>query len=203
MAYVDVDDVYDSRAKQDCVTARVRRGQLVSMRDEAQQKELLEVRASCQAGREGQVLAQRRAAERERADYQRAQERGARQRRERRVSIRRAAFGPDSLFAVTRTVPALSTVTPCAPAEVLIQALDDVPFGSWETTKDVPLRGMRNVGNTCYLNSVAQVMMRVPAMLEWAKDHYAGNCPHEESSCVLCAFFSYVLASAWWVWSWT
>ena len=149
MAYVDVDKVYASKAKQDCVTARVRRGQLVSMRDEAQQKELLEVKASGQAGREGQALAQRRAAERERAEYQRAQERGARQRRERRVALRRAAFGPDGLFAVVESVPALGPITPCSPTEVLIPALDDVPFGSWETTKDVPLRGMRNVGNTC------------------------------------------------------
>jgi len=189
MAYVDVGDVYASRAKQDCVTARVRRGQLVSMREQAQQKELLEVKASCQAGREGQALARLRALQRGRAEYQRAQDRGARQRLGRRVAMRRAAFGTDSLFAVVETVPALSTVTPCAPTDVFVPSLDEVGAGSWLTTKDLPLRGMRNVGNTCYVNSMAQVLMRVPAMVEWATQHVAENCPQEESSCVLCALF--------------
>ena len=92
MAYVDAGHLYASRAKQDCLAARVRRGQLVGLRDQAQQRELVEVRAKAQAGREEQAVARRRVAERDRDDFQRAQARGARQRRQRRVELSDAAF---------------------------------------------------------------------------------------------------------------
>ena len=191
MAYVDVADLYASRAKQDGVAARVRRGQLVSLREQAQQKELVEARARSQAGREEQALARRRVAERDRADFQRAMQRGARQRRERRAALRTAAFGAEGLFADgVNATPALAALVPRAPTEVTIPALDEVPRGSWSTTGDVPLRGLSNrLRFACYVNSVAQVLMRTPALLEWMMWHSAEGCPSEETSCVLCALF--------------
>ena len=98
LAYVDLCDAYGSKAKQDLIVARARRGQLVSLRDQNQQKELVEVKARRQHGREEQALARRRAAERDRAAFQRGQKRGAQQRRKRRDELQREAFGADGFF---------------------------------------------------------------------------------------------------------
>lgn len=144
LAYVDVGDFYASLAKQDCVAARVRRGQLVSMRDQAQQRELVEAKAMRQAGCEEQEIARRRAAERNRVGFQQAQRRAARQRRARRVVLKEEAFGAAGLFAENLvSVPAHGGCVPCAPWDVSIVGLDDVPKGSWATTRAVPLRGLR------------------------------------------------------------
>ena len=48
---------------------------------------------------------------------------------------------------------------------------------------------MRNLANTCYVNSVAQVLLRTPAMLEWMCRHNADGCPLADAGCVLCALF--------------
>ena len=98
LAYVDLCDAYGSSAKQDKIVARARRGQLVSLRDQNQQKELVEVKARRQHGREEQALARRRAAERDRAAFQRGQRRGAQQRKKRRDELQRKAFGADGFF---------------------------------------------------------------------------------------------------------
>ncbi len=191
MSYVDCGDMYASLAKQDSVVARSRRGQLVALRDQAQQKELVEVRALRQAGREDMEFARRRAAERDRADFQRAQQRAARQRRGRRARLRETAFGAAGLFAesVVAVPDGVSNNVPSAPADLSIRVLDDMPRGTWATTGDLPLRGLKNVGNTCYLNSVAQVLMRTPAVVEWMSRHHADGCPKDESGCALCSLF--------------
>ena len=182
--------MYASLAKQDVVGSRSRRGQLVALRDQAQQKELVEVRVLRQAGREDLELARRRAAERDRAQFQRAQQRAARQRRGRRAELRRKAFGSEGLFADgVVAAPAVGERAPCAPADLCIRALDDVPKGSWATVANLPLRGLKNVGNTCYLNSVAQVLVRTPAVAEWLQKHNAEGCPSEQNGCPLCALF--------------
>ena len=45
-AYVDVCDAYVSRAKQDVVATRARRGHLVRLREHGQEKELVEVKTN-------------------------------------------------------------------------------------------------------------------------------------------------------------
>ena len=78
---------------------------------------------------------------------------------------------------------------PCSPSDVGILLLNGLPSGSWATTAKFPRWGMRNLGNTCYVNSVAQVLMRTPAMCEWMCRHNADGCPHSDTGCVLCALF--------------
>jgi hypothetical protein len=191
VAYADVGSMYASKAKQDTVVARARRGQLVGLRDQAQQKELVEVRSLRQAGREDLEFARRRAAERDRADFQRAQQRAARQRRMRRAEFRSAAFGAGSLFAETVVShPASGACVPCEPADVPILALNDVPRGSWATTVGLALRGIRNLaGCTCYVNGLTQVLIRTPVVAEWLEYHNAESCPQEGSTCVACAMW--------------
>ena len=87
------------------------------------------------------------------------------------------------------TVPALADRPPCSPVDVDIVSLRALPCSLWDTTKHVPLRGMRNMKYTCYLNSVAQVLMRTPAVLDWVMHHGVSDCSGEGGSCVVCALF--------------
>ena len=187
MAYVDVGDLYASRAKQDVVAARVRRAQLLALVEQNQQKESIEVRALRQAGREGQALARQRVQERRRDDVRRAQERGAKQRRMRMDKLQASAFGSDSLFGtgVSASLAAGGQV-PVAPAQVAMPSLGVVPVGGFSTTEALPLRGMPRKGNTCYVLSVAQVLLRTPGVQEWMAVH-ALSCGRSESTCAVCA----------------
>ena len=97
LAYVDVCDAYVSRAKQDVVATQARRGHLVRLREHGQEKELVEVKARRQVGREEQALARRRTAERDREQFQRTQRRGAKQRQERRRRLRAVGLGSEGL----------------------------------------------------------------------------------------------------------
>ena len=54
----------------------------------------------------------------------------------------------------------------------------------------VPLRGMPRPGNSCYIVSVTQVMLRVPAVFEWLRWHAARACPDRENgTCAACAMW--------------
>ena len=72
MAYVDVDDCYVSRTTQCKAAAKARRGQLANLMEQNQQRELVEVKATRQRGREDLALARRRANERDEAEIRRA-----------------------------------------------------------------------------------------------------------------------------------
>ena len=180
-------EAYGSKAKQDLVAAGLRRAQLVSLRDVSHQRELEELKARRQQGREQQALARSRVAERDREAFQQAQRRGARRRQERRRQLRESAFGSGGLFGDgVSAVPSDGVIVPCSPQEIIIRDLSDVPRGSWESVRQVPLAGMWNIGETCYLNCVAQVLIRTPAMLEWLKRHVENGCPRAHGDCVMC-----------------
>ena len=157
MVYADVADAYASRAKADVTAVLSRRKEVVTMRDECHRKEVEEVKAMLQAGRDNVVNARLRVAERDKKEFQRLQRRAAQQRQQRRAGLRQAAFGVSGMFSEeVESVPALGAVVPCAPTDVGIPALDGLGPGSWETVREVPLRGLTNVGNTCFVNSVAR-----------------------------------------------
>ena len=190
MAYVDVRDVYASRAKRDLAAAQVLRGRMANLMEENQQRELVEVKALRQAGREDLALAQQRARLRDAEDFRREQQRGARQRRSRVDRLRGAAFGAEGLFADGVTVERDGAGgVPVAPAEVAVAGLGVVPVGGFATSEVLPLRGMRRVGNTCYVLTTAQVLLRTPGMREWLIKHGEDGCPREQTSCVLCSLF--------------
>ena len=108
-----------------------------------------------------------------------------------RVRLREDAFGAGSLFAgYVVSECALRSSVLVSSSDVGITGRGSLGKVDWNTTKDVPLRGMfRGRMNTCYVISVAQVLLRIPAVLDWAICHNAGGCPEEGSACVLCALF--------------
>ena len=189
LIYVDASNMYPSRSKADVLAARIRRAQLVSLRDESQQKESVEVKAARQEGREGKAMQLQRVAECDRAAFQKRQMRGARARQRRRVELRESAFGARSLFAVAvQASPALAQGIPSAPCEIAIRCTNEIHGGTWASTKDLPLRGMHNTGNMCYVNTLAQILLRTPAVFEWLRAHHRTHCRScSKVNCVLCA----------------
>ena len=104
--------------------------------------------------------------------------------------LRGAAFGAEGLFADGVTVERDGAGgVPVAPAEVAVAGLGVVPVGGFATSEVLPLRGMRRVGNTCYVLTTAQVLLRTPGMREWLIKHGEDGCPREQTSCVLCSLF--------------
>ena len=186
MAHVDVHDVYKSRQGAFGFVARARRDQLVTLRDVAAQRELVEARHLERLGREEQELQRQRAAHRDAEQFRKAQQKQARSRTDRRQALLREAVGPTSLFAAGVSArPALGVEAPCAPSAVVIHGSDAVGRGGWELVKDLPLRGLRNLGNTCYVNSMVQVFLRIPAVVAWLLAHRRDCDRH--AVCVLCA----------------
>ena len=192
MVYVDAGRVFESRVKGDVRSAEARRKALAQIREQAQQTEAEEVKARREAAREGQALARQRATERDRQAWVRAQERGVRARRQRRAALQRAAFGPESLFddGVRGVVLARGGPAPVGASTVAVPGMEGLTGGSWETVRHVPRAGMGNLGNTCYVNSVLQVLLRVPAVVEWLQDHGTRGCDRAlglPGECVLCS----------------
>ena len=193
-AVVDMHGVYGSRKGSDGVVARARRGQLVALRDAAVQKELVEARNLERLGREEKELQRQRAAGMDRVEFQKAQQRAALRRTERRAALQSAASGSESLFA-PGVVACLAhgTAIPCAPSAVVIRDLGAVGKGGWDVVRELPLRGLGNgrcskgccVGNTCYVNSMVQVFIRIPAVVAWLVAHWE-TCG-QRAACPLCA----------------
>ena len=189
-AYVDVCAAYASRAKGDLAAMGRRRADLVGLREQSQQQELEYVQGKRQEGRDEQALAKQRAWETNREELRSAQMRGAKMRRDRRESLWRNAFGAGSLLdAAIVTRAALGGCVPSAPCDVGIVALNDMRRGSWETLSRLPLRGLVCRGSTSYVNCLAQVLMRVPTVLEWLIRHSKDGCDLGDRTRVLCALF--------------
>ena len=195
MVYVDNAECYEAITKKSEMVRRLHRKRLADLRERFQQLELVENKARRLAGREQQAVERRRVAERDRADFQKGIRRAADQRRDRGIALKSSAFGVESLFAnsVAPLLPAYAQAVqggiPSSPAELGISAFDATSRGSWAVTAGVPLRGLHNVSNTCYLLSVCQLLIRTPCVLPWLIRHHEDNCPNEQACCVVCALF--------------
>ena len=187
LSYVDVHDAYNLRSRSGQMQARARRLRLVSMKDFAVQKELVESKALLQLGREEGASSRRRAAQRDRGNFQQAQQRAAKQRAERRKRMKTEAFGEDTLFASpVVAVPSVGDGVPGAAHDVWIQDMGAVVTGDWNSSCDLPRRGLRNQGDTCFVNAAVQLLMRVPAVVAWMHAH-GRHCNLGSAGCLLCA----------------
>ena len=74
---------------------------------------------------------------------------------------------------------------PSAPTAAVIRQLDSVCEGGWEIVQGLPLRGLRNLGLTCFVSSMAQVFMRIPSVVAWLLVH-SEYC-EQSAACPLCA----------------
>ena len=155
LAYVDVDDVFARDLGGDEGRARARRSLLVQMNENATQKEQVEARALLQLGREEQAVALRRASLRDAQDEEVKLRAAAKQRRKRRARLEEEVSGEKSLFRVVLGAGQASD-RPCAPSDVVIAGVAEKSSCEWASTRDVRVRGMANLGSTCYVSAVAQ-----------------------------------------------
>ena len=129
-------------------------------------------------------MALRRASLRDAQEEEVKQRAAARQRRKRRVRLEQEACGDNSLFRVA-LCDGRDSGCPCAPYDVVIPAIVEKSCCEWASVRDVRVRGMANLGNTCYANAVAQVLVRIPVVVEWLGRHASQCSTH--ATCVFCA----------------
>ena len=194
MAYVDVSGVYARRGKKATEAQRGNRKIIVDMRDKYSCAETNENKAQRNLGREMQVVVRQRASEVQRAAFQRKQQEAVRQRQQRGVALRESAFAGDSLFSekwqcLLRDQEGALPVpeVPVAPQQISIPGLQGLGYGDWSLAAVVPLRGLFNYDNTCYVLSVAQILMRLPAFVDWMLYHLENACDGKNGGCSLCA----------------
>ena len=189
MVYVDAADAFAGKGKACVEAARVRRAAVAGACEGAAEREAQEVRAERQAAQEEKALEREKAGEKDRASFARAQQRGARERARRRTALREAAFGRASLFAenVVTEQPEGGGVVRGASA-VAIPGTEGWRAGGWGAFAGLPRVGMRNLGNTCYISSVLQVLLRVPAIRACVEHHSRDECPRGVAAqdCVAC-----------------
>ena len=177
LVFADMGRVFSSRAKADQGAARTRRRAIAEACEQSQQAEYAEVQARRQALREDRALARQLAVERDREGMSKAQRRGAQARQRRRADLQSQAFGSASLFrgdVVAQPVRGEGAVV--SPASVAIHGWDGVPAGSWSSVAGLPRIGFENRSNMCYANSALQVLLRTPAVAEFAKWHTPERC---------------------------
>jgi hypothetical protein len=168
-----------------------RRLALSRVRDQVCAGEQFVVQEMSRISRQGSVAQRAEADVKKAADVAKEYEAGARARRERQQDLWMAAFGSESLFAIRRDlVFAGLGFIPSAPAEVGIRSYIALSIAGaravWRRHVFPRLGGFRNVGNTCYLNCVAQVMVRTPAVRVWLARREQ-VCGVARDQCVACA----------------
>ena len=117
-----------------------------------------------------------RAADRDRADVLEQARKEAKVAQAQREARRAAAFGGQSLFGIrVARMGDFDGETPVPPAALSIDAFADLPSGdartTWRHVGQLPFRGLANAGDTSYVSSVVQVLLRVPAVALWLHTH--------------------------------
>ena len=88
-------------------------------------------------------------------------------------------FAPD-----LRPEYAIGTGCPVAPSTIGIRGFDPLRQTAWADLASFVPVGFGRRGNTCYVNSVAHVLLRAPAMGAWLEKHRK-MCVQQEG-CLLC-----------------
>ena len=185
-AYCDAGDVFLRRAEGEVQrTARARQEDLRCVRERAEVMEAERIQALRQSALDRKAVEQKRVKERGRQDFQRAQQQGARARQARREQLHVAAFGPESLFAEGGCPDDIVSAS-----QVRIDAFDGIGEGSWSVAAQVGRRNLVNFDSSCYVNSIVQVLLRVPGVVEWLRWHASHSCGLRdaglEQECVPC-----------------
>ena len=189
MVYVDAADVFSLRGRGPAEAARVRRAEVSRTCEAAAEREVQEVRARRQAAREEKAVEREKAGERDRAEFSKVQQRAARRRAQRRQALYDAAFGEGSLFALDAVdEQAGGGGGVIAASAVAIEGTEAWRAGEWARVAGVPRIGMCNLGNTCYVSSVLQVLLRVPAVYACVEHHSPDICPRRmlQQDCAVC-----------------
>ena len=185
LALLDVHPCYGPGWRSGQVAARAGRGQLVKLRDRAILLESRQAKELLRLARDELSLSRHRAVVRDQGAFQREQLTAARRRRDARALLHAKAFGRESLFAETvHAGLALAAGKPVAPGTIAIPRLDSLPPTAWSDLRPFASVGLGRRGNTCYVNSISHVLLRVPAVGAWLEKH-RDMCAQEEG-CLLC-----------------
>ena len=92
----------------------------------------------------------------------------------RRQDLYTSVFGAGSLFGDGLDDLFASgdvAAPPVAPGETSIVLLRGLPGAGWASAREPAPGGLRNPGFACYAISVAQVLLRLPAVSAWLEAH--------------------------------
>ena len=187
LGFLDVHPCYGGAWRAGQAAARAGRGHLMQLRDQAIVLNSRHAKEMLRLGQEELLFSRQQAVMRDVSAFQSGQAKAERRRREVRAIAHSKAFGPESCFARdNKPVFAIASGSPAAPSNIFILSYDALRQTAWaDLLSFLPLKFARRRGeNTCYVNNVAHVVLRVPAMGAWLEKHL-DICLQQEG-CLLC-----------------